>query len=136
MFDGILLQQANIKALEYLGPGESPAFEAEAVSFGEGEFWVDPEVTPEIEAEGWGRDLIRRIQQMRKDMKLDVEEYIVCEVMADPHLQSLFAGWKDNICKEVRAREMNFTDSPAGDKVVDWDISGQIITVGVSSTRI
>ncbi len=60
----------------------------------------------------------------------------MCEVKADPHLQSLFARWKDNICKEVRAREMNFTDSPAGDKVVDWDISGQIITVGVSSTRI
>ena len=136
VFDGILLQQANIKSLEYLGPGESPAFEAEPVDFGEGEFWVDPEVTPEIEAEGWSRDLIRRIQQMRKDMKLDVEEYIVCDVKADEHLTALFASWKDGICREVRAKELNFTDSPSGDKVVDWDISGSGITVGVSSTRI
>ena len=132
MFDGILLQQANIKALEYLGPGESPAFEAEAVSFGEGEFWVDPEVTPEIEAEGWGRDLIRRIQQMRKDMKLKVDQFIACDLMSDEFHNSLLEKWKDGIASEVRASRLSITDSPAGAVVKEWEFGGKTVTIGIS----
>ena len=136
VFDAILDQQANIKTSVYLAPGEAAPVSTEGIDFGEGQFFIDPEVTPEIEAEGWGRDLIRRIQQMRKDMKLNVEEYIFCDVKADAHLTELFESWKDNICKEVRAKEITFTDEPAGEKVVEWDISGSIVTVGVSSSKI
>ena len=136
VFNTILVQQANIKEADYLGPDEKCPLDTEPIQFGEGEFFIDPTITPEIEAEGWGRDLIRRIQQMRKDMRLNVEEYIFCDVKADEHLVSLFRSWEENICKEVRARKITFTDSPAGEKVVDWEISGSVITVGVSSSKI
>jgi len=136
VFNDILVQQANIKEADYLEKGQACPIEAEPIPFGEGEFFIDPTITPEIEAEGWGRDLIRRIQQMRKDMKLNVEEYIFCDVKADEHLTSLFKSWESNICKEVRAKQITFTDNPAGEKVVDWEISGSTITVGVSSSKI
>ncbi|WP_235584946.1 DUF5915 domain-containing protein [Candidatus Methanomethylophilus sp. 1R26] len=52
--------------------------------FSEGELFIDFEITPEIEAEGYARELIRRIQQMRKDMKLNVEDYINVDVRPSP----------------------------------------------------
>ena len=48
------------------------------------------EVTREIEAEGFSREIIRRIQQTRKEMKLDVEEFIKVEVRADAKLADAF----------------------------------------------
>ena len=39
--------------------------------------FLDTTVTPELEAEGLARELIRRIQSMRKEMNLDVEDRII-----------------------------------------------------------
>ena len=108
----------------------------EPVDFGEGDLFVDPTVTPEIEAEGWGRDLIRAIQQMRKNMKLNVEEFIFCDVKADARLVELFKSWQDHICGEVRAKQITFTDEPAGERVDTLEINGTTIVVGVSSSKI
>ncbi|MCQ2085545.1 MAG: DUF5915 domain-containing protein, partial [archaeon] len=104
----------------------------EPVDFGEGELYVDPTVTPEIEAEGWGRDLIRAIQQMRKNMKLNVEDNIFCVVKAEEHLVGLFKSWQDHICGEVRAKSLSFSDEPAGERVDVLKINGVDITIAVS----
>ena len=67
------------------------------VKFAGGELYMDFEITPEIEAEGFARELIRRIQQMRKDMKLDVEEFVKVEVEASSKLEEYFKVWKEHI---------------------------------------
>ena len=73
---------------------------------------------------------------MRKDMKLNVEDYINVDVKAEPRLTALFETWKDHIMSEVRAKQIVFTDEPAGESVKDWDITGKNVTIGVASTRI
>ena len=135
-FNDILAQQVNIKEIAYLEPGKNAPVDVEPVDFGEGDLFVDPTVTPEIEAEGWGRDLIRAIQQMRKNMKLNVEEFIFCDVKADARLVELFKSWQDHICGEVRAKQITFTDEPAGERVDTLEINGTTIVVGVSSSKI
>lgn len=137
-FEGILAQQGNIKAVSYLpahadlgGEGIDP------VPFAEGDLFIDFEITPEIEAEGYARELIRRIQQMRKDMKLDVEDYINVDVMAEDRLVELFRTWEGHIRAEVRARQISYSsDNPAGDEVREWDVTGRSVTIGVTSARI
>ncbi len=135
-FNDILAQQVNIKEICYLAPGSKPTFQADPVDFGEGSLYIDATITPEIEAEGWGRDLIRAIQQMRKTMKLDVEEFIFCDVKAEEHLVELFRLWEDHISGEVRAKKITFTDEPAGECVQDLEINGKAISIGVSSSKI
>ncbi len=138
VFDRVLAQQGNIKNVDYLPPDGKVVGgkDVEPVPFSEGEVFIDFEITPEIEAEGYARELIRRIQQMRKDMKLNVEDYINVDVKAEPHLTELFGTWKDHIMSEVRAKQIVFTDAPAGESVKDWDITGKKVTIGVASTRI
>ncbi|MDR3282477.1 MAG: isoleucine--tRNA ligase [Candidatus Methanoplasma sp.] len=129
VFDGVLAQQGNIKSIVYGdGPGET-------APFSEGTLAIDFDVTPEIEAEGYARELIRRIQQMRKDMKLNVEQYVNCDVSAEPRLVRLFDDWKDHISGEVRAKKLVFTDSPGGDEVKTWDVTGKDVTIGISAAE-
>ena len=135
IFNEVLAQQANVKNIVYLGDNEEPEGEIVAASFDGGELFIDFSMTPEIESEGYARELIRRIQQMRKDMKLNVEQFINCDVKADSRLVDLLDSWKNHIAGEVRANVLTFTDSPGGDEVKTWDVTGEEITIGISSVE-
>ena len=130
MFEDVLKQQGNVKSIEYISPDKLPC-DKEAVKYTDGQIVIDFDVTPEIEAEGYTRELIRRIQQMRKDMKLNVEQYIEIQVKADDMLVKYFETWKDFISNEVRAKSISFLDEPNGDEVKTWDVTGKDITIGV-----
>lgn len=41
---------------------------------GRGVVYIDTELTEDIESEGYAREVIRRVQEMRKEMDLDIEE--------------------------------------------------------------
>ncbi len=130
-FNSILADQANVKMVLYLRKDEIPPKGMEPVAFSGGDVFIDFNVTPEIEAEGYARELIRRIQQMRKDMKLNVEQSVFCEVSAEEELVSLFEIWKDHISNEVRAKSLTFTSEPNGAKVKTWNVTGKDITIGI-----
>ncbi|MCL2509824.1 MAG: class I tRNA ligase family protein, partial [Methanomassiliicoccaceae archaeon] len=134
VFEEVLKQQGNIKEIRYTA-SDSDVKGLEAAEFDGGKIFIDFSVTPEIEAEGYARELIRRIQQMRKDMKLNVEQYINCEVSAEPRLVELFGGWAEHISSEVRAKSLVFTESPGGDEVKTWDVTGKDIVIGISSAE-
>jgi isoleucyl-tRNA synthetase len=42
-----------------------------------GELYLDLRVTPELQSEAYAREIIRRVQQMRKDLDLEVDDFIV-----------------------------------------------------------
>ena len=107
-----------------------------AVTFERGDLYIDFNMTPELEAEGFAREIIRRIQQMRKDMKLDVEEYIRAEVRAPFDVEENLKPWREHIMKEVRAVELDFTDSPQGEHRVGWEVEKQKIDIALTSLRV
>ena len=131
MFDDVLKQQGNMKDIAYITADKMPR-DKEPCNYSEGQIVIDFDVTPEIEAEGYARELIRRIQQMRKDMKLNVEQYIEIQVNAEEYLIKLFETWKDFISGEVRAEKLTFTDAPEGKEVKTWDVTGKDITIGIT----
>ena len=133
-FDEVLAAQGNVKKIVYLGKDEIPNVEKdiEPVEFLEGTIFIDFNVTPEIEAEGYARELIRRIQQMRKDMKLNVEQYVDCQVASDEYLIGLFRTWEEHIANEVRAKTLSFVAEPQGSDVKSWEVMGKDIVIGIS----
>ncbi len=135
IFDEVLAQQANVKNIAYLKGNEEPEGDVTPSEFDGGELFIDFSMTPEIESEGYARELIRRIQQMRKDMKLNVEQFINCDVKAEGRLVDLLESWKEYISGEVRANVLTFTDSPGGDEVKTWDVTGEEIVIGISSAE-
>ncbi|MBO4358008.1 MAG: class I tRNA ligase family protein, partial [Candidatus Methanomethylophilaceae archaeon] len=126
MFEDVLKQQGNIKNVAYITADKIPR-DKEPCNYSGGQMIIDFDVTPEIEAEGYARELIRRIQQMRKDMKLNVEQFINIRVSAEEYLVKLFGTWKDFIAGEVRAKSIEFTAPEEGMK--NWDITGKDVKI-------
>ncbi len=99
-----------------------------------GKLYVDVELTPELEAEGYTRELIRRIQDMRKDLKLNVEDRIKAEVyVGDDRISGLVGGMRDLIMSEVRAASLEFKADKgvSGALAKDWDVEGVPMAIGI-----
>lgn len=85
------------------------------------------EQTDELLAEGYARELVRRIQEMRKELDLDMEERITTTVDIDG---SRIEGWTEYIKRETRSDELVMGDA-SGDLVKEWDIDGETIAIGI-----
>ncbi|MFQ5837582.1 MAG: isoleucine--tRNA ligase [Thermoplasmata archaeon] len=100
----------------------------------DGLVYVDFRRTPEIEAEGYARELVRRIQQMRKEMDLSVEDYVKAEIQCSHRLEKFFDGWRDYICRETRSRDVSIKARPRGTHVKEWDLEGNKVVIGLTRT--
>src|SRR5659263_567239 len=79
-----------------------------AGGFSAGDVYVDTGLTREIESEGYSREVIRRIQDMRKELDLAVEEEIRAAVeIKDDRVAVLVVEMKDFIAGEVRAGSLS-----------------------------
>ncbi|MCG7845339.1 MAG: class I tRNA ligase family protein, partial [Methanomassiliicoccales archaeon] len=107
-----------------------------ATTFSGGELYLDFEVTQEIEAEGYSREIIRRVQQTRKDLKLDVEEFIKVEIRTDSKVSEYLKMWKEHIMHEVRSKSLELVIEATGEKVGKWEIEGEKVEIGVSSMNL
>jgi isoleucyl-tRNA synthetase len=105
-----------------------------------GTVYVDVRLTPDLESEGYAREIIRRIQEMRRRLDLAVEEFITAGVeIGDPRVASLVrSGWEDRIREEVRARSLSIRGpgetgpSSGGGTESVWEIEGIEVTTTVS----
>lgn len=100
--------------------------------------YVDVALSDELEAEGYAREVIRRLQEMRRQLDLKVEDYIHGNVrIADEKTLNLLGGaWQESIMHEVRATSL--TLSATGDESLAfslqkiWDVEGVEMEMGIS----
>ncbi|MEZ4725898.1 MAG: DUF5915 domain-containing protein [Caldilineaceae bacterium] len=62
---------------------------------------VTTELTPELEQEGHARELVRRIQQLRKDAGLEISDRITLYVSDSPLTAGLLAAYGDYVKEET-----------------------------------
>ncbi|MFQ5908074.1 MAG: isoleucine--tRNA ligase [Thermoplasmata archaeon] len=97
-----------------------------------GTLFVDFRQTPAIVAEAFARELVRRVQQMRKEMALRVEDHIAVEVQSSDRLAGMFSDWERHIRTETRAERFETTaETPEGDHVKTWDLNGEPVAIGL-----
>jgi isoleucyl-tRNA synthetase len=93
--------------------------------------FLDTTVTPALEAEGLARELIRRIQSMRKEMNLDVEDRIRTEIALDLEKRKALHDWADHIKEETRSKTVSFVATPTGSLVKQWTIDELSVDIGI-----
>jgi len=71
---------------------------------------LDTALTAELEAEGQARDLIRHIQQQRKDDDLQVTDHIICRIVAPSTLRLQAQIHEAQIASAVLADQMSWSD--------------------------
>ncbi len=69
---------------------------------------LDTSITPELEAEGLVRELVRRIQTLRKSAGYDVADRIVLFCSGTPRVQKAIELFKDYLRQETLAVEIAF----------------------------
>ncbi|WP_435180597.1 isoleucine--tRNA ligase [Halorussus sp. AFM4] len=95
-----------------------------------GVVYVDTELTEDIESEGYAREVIRRVQEMRKEMDLDIEERVRLELdVADDRVADLVEERMDLVREEVRADEVG--DVQDGHRK-SWEVEGVEMTIAVA----
>ncbi len=62
---------------------------------------VDTLVTPELKKEGLSREIIRRIQSMRKDLDLGYDQRIDTYVKGDEEISEVLSTWGEHIASET-----------------------------------
>jgi isoleucyl-tRNA synthetase len=90
-----------------------------ALPDGAGLVVLDGAVTPELEAEGWARDRIRELQELRKSSGLNVSDRIIV-VMAVPEDRAEWASiHRDLMAREILATRLDFGKPSDGVEIGD-----------------
>jgi isoleucyl-tRNA synthetase len=70
---------------------------------------LDPALTPELRAEGLARELVNRVQKLRKDTGLDVSDRIRLAVAGDETLRGAAEAHREFVAGETLAEEVQIT---------------------------
>jgi isoleucyl-tRNA synthetase len=79
---------------------------------------LDTDVTPELAAEGLARDLVRSVQQARRDAGLDVSDRIALTIGGSPEVLAAAATHRDLITAETLATSYDLVESDAPDPTI------------------
>jgi len=85
---------------------------------------LDITITEELRAEGIARELINRVQNLRKDSGLEVTDRILLRVDTNEWIQQAISANKTYVCNEVLANEIVFEQLDATALVTDIEADG------------
>ena len=88
---------------------------------------LETALTPELEAEGMAREMVSKLQNLRKESQFEVTDRINITYQADGALAAALAEYRDYIAGEVLAASFE-----AGNGEVELDINGAAVLVSVS----
>jgi len=92
---------------------------------------VDTNITPELEAEGLAREVVRRIQAMRKNADFNIEDRITTYYQTEGDLEAVFQTWRDYIKAETLTTELNAGEPPESAYVEEHKVGGQALKLGI-----
>jgi isoleucyl-tRNA synthetase len=102
-------------------------------AFADGTVYVDASLTEALESEGYARDVVRRIQEMRKRLDLDVEEDIEVAVdVADDRVAGFVDDHREYIATETRTSAWVAREDREFDLVEEWEVEGVDVTIAVA----
>jgi len=92
---------------------------------------LDTTLTDELIAEGHVRELISKLQTMRKEAGFEVTDRITVTAQADGAMADVITNAADELCAAVLSDALTF-DTPAADAYTkEWDINGEAVTLSV-----
>ncbi|MCA2217908.1 isoleucine--tRNA ligase [Jidongwangia harbinensis] len=123
---GVTLQEGEYELKLVAADAENSA----PLPAGAGVVVLDTAVTPELAAEGLARDVIRVVQQARRDADLDVSDRIALTVAASGPVTAAVEAHRDFVAAETLATSLTLGDATGGFAGEVGD--GETVTVTVT----
>ncbi|MFQ6085341.1 MAG: isoleucine--tRNA ligase [Candidatus Bathyarchaeia archaeon] len=103
-----------------------------------GRVYVETKLTPELLGEGMVRDVVRRIQHLRKLLDLNVEEFVDAYVRVPANRMAWIRKFEGYVKEEGRIRDLSIISKgeprwkPTLEK--DWVVDAERIKIGIRGT--
>ncbi|MEZ4502505.1 MAG: isoleucine--tRNA ligase [Dehalococcoidia bacterium] len=123
--DGFELAASDLLVTVEAGEGWAAAEEAGYVTL------IDTRITSELEAEGLARELVRRLQDLRREAGLDVSDRIRVTFEADDVIASVVEAHREYIAEETLALTLERGASVDGAASTSASIEGHEVTLGL-----
>ena len=92
---------------------------------------IDTTLTPELISEGYCREIISKIQTMRKDAGFDVTDHVKVFIGGPDAVAEAVAAHADEIAHDVLCDGFEQAEIPGG-FTKDWDINGENTTISIA----
>ncbi len=92
----------------------------------------DTEMTPALEAEGFAREITRKIQAERKNASLKKGDLIDLVVYCDPTLRTMLETHKETIKERTNSKKIVFADDKAPNEAIVFTIRERKIAISFS----
>jgi isoleucyl-tRNA synthetase len=115
---GIPLLDGEFTVQSVVDSGAADDHREVAMLPGAGFVILDTEVTPELAAEGLARDVIRAVQQARRDAGLEITDRIALTLAGDPDVRSAVQAHQDLITAETLTDRLTIAET-VGDRPVE-----------------
>ena len=90
---------------------------------------LDTNLSQELIEEGFVREIISKVQTMRKEAGFEVMDKIVVYSAGNKKLEDLMKTYRDEILGDVMAADVRFDEMKGYTK--EWNINGESVTLGV-----
>ncbi len=102
-----ILEELNVKDLEFVGSIAELDKPGYAVS-SEGSYAVavPTEISPELKAEGMAREIVHRLQIMRRSTGFDIADYIITYYQGNDYIRQVMTNFADYIKQETLSRQL------------------------------
>lgn len=87
-------------------------------------------LTEELKDEGFARELVNKIQNMRKSAGFEVMDRIQVDINTTPRLNRAIKSFEEYVKKETLAIKLSLSGNLAG-HTEEWDINGEKATISV-----
>ena len=90
---------------------------------------LDTNLTPELLEEGFVREVISKVQTMRKDAGFEVMDHIQLYVKDNDKVKDIVQKNEESLCSDVLADGVTYDEGSGFTK--EWSINGEKVTLGV-----
>jgi isoleucyl-tRNA synthetase len=88
-------------------------------------------LTPELEREGLAREFVRRVQDLRKQAGLQVDDRITLAYQAEEPIRTAVSEYEDYIKEETLAVSMDEIEIPAQGSQREYQLDGKQFRIGI-----
>ena len=127
-----VMEEVNVKALDVVD--DMPVIkhkEWPLASEGDVMVMLDTDITPELAAEGMAREIVRRLQMMRRSAGFEIADHIATCYQGDEYIKSVVTGSADYIKQETLSEQLVDGAPEEGAYTESFKLEGHELFVGV-----
>ena len=92
---------------------------------------MDVELTNELIEEGYIREIVSKIQTMRKEENFDIMDKINVYIFDNDYLVDIVNKYKEMLFKDIMAKGIMTTSAPSDSIVREWDINDKNVKIAI-----